>query len=170
MFDDTEFDSFATPNHPKDTLSALRPQLVSIYNGDDNQWHWFQSKAWNPLNLWTLAAESVSADTNTSIFRIPIINECIADITGSFPALHSLSSYVNLVYSIIWCPNTGSLHHLLSFWNDESACTKSICSRIGTVQVVADLIADRMSYISLATDNWKSGNSLCRETTFWCWK
>ena len=95
-FDDTEFESHTTPNHPNDTRNALRSQLVSIYYADDSQCCRFQSKAWNLLNLWNFAAESVSADTTDLLFRLSIIREDVVDITRRFAARLILSSLVKL--------------------------------------------------------------------------
>ena len=118
-FDDTEFASHTTPNHPNDTRNALRSQLASIYYADDSQCCRFQSKAWNPLNFWNLNAESLSADTTNPLFRLSIIREYIGDITTRFPAQHTLSSYVKMKYHLIHCPNRASLHNLSSFWNEQ---------------------------------------------------
>ena len=118
-FDDTEFASHTTPNHPNDTRNALRSQLAPIYYADDSQCCRFQSKAWNPLNFWNLNAESLSADTTNPIFRFSIIREYIDDITTRFPAQHTLSSYVKMKYHLIHCPNRASLHNLSSFWNEQ---------------------------------------------------
>ena len=95
-FDDAEFESHTTPNHPNDTADALRSQIISIYCADDNQQHRFQLNAWNPLNLWNFAAESVSADTTNPPFRLSIIREDFVDITRRFAARLILSSLVKL--------------------------------------------------------------------------
>ena len=79
-------------------------------------------------------------------------------------------SYVKLEYSIISPSNSGSLHHISAFCNDQKVSIESQNPKICSVTFVRDLLLYRNLCTAPTMDDWRRRYGIVTVTVFWWWK